>query len=81
MTNKQLLEDEIKADIKLGNLAKELELRDKTKYAKVIARCRDGSYLDFSSPLATPKMQMHADLLEVGLTDVDKRMQDGEFDT
>jgi hypothetical protein len=62
-------------------LAEELEVKDPAKYAKVIKRCRNGHYHDFASKIASPKMEMHKDLLEVGLTDVDKRMQDGDFDS
>jgi hypothetical protein len=62
-------------------LANELEIKDPVKYAKIIERCRKGHYHDFATKTATPKMDMHRDLLEVGLTDVDQRMQDGEFDS
>lgn len=62
-------------------LADDLEAKDSTKYAKIIKRCRSGHYHDFATQAATPKMDMHTDLLEVGLTDVDKRMQDGDFDS
>lgn len=62
-------------------LAEELEAKDATKYAKIIAHCRNGHYHDFATKIALPKMDMHHDLLEVGLTEVDKRMQDGEFDS
>lgn len=61
-------------------LADELEKKDPVKYSKIIVRCRSGHYHDFATKVAFPKMEMHIDLLEVGLTDVDKRMQDGEFD-
>lgn len=62
-------------------LAEELEGRDAIKYAKVIQRCRNGHYHDFASKSTFPKIDMHNDLLAVGLTDIDKRMQDGEFDS
>lgn len=62
-------------------LADELEAKDATKYAKIIKRCRRGHYHDFASNVAMPKMEMHNDLLAAGLTDIDKRMQDGEFDS
>jgi hypothetical protein len=62
-------------------LATELEAKNPVKYAKIIERCRKGYYHDFATKTATPKMDMHRDLLEVGLTDVDQRMQDGEFDS
>lgn len=62
-------------------LAAELETKDSIKYAKIIQRCRSGHYHDFATKAAFPKMDMHKDLLEVGLNDVDKRMQDGDFDS
>lgn len=62
-------------------LAKELEAKDPVKYKKIIKRCRNGHYHDFATKVAAPKMEMHADLLEAGLDDVDARMQDGEFDS
>lgn len=69
------------AHLKLFALADELEAKDPLKYKKIIHRCRTGHYHDFATKVATPKMDMHQDLLEVGLTDVDERMQDGEFDS
>lgn len=62
-------------------LANELEAKDPKKYKKIIGRCRSGYYHDFASNAAMPKMEMHKDLLAIGLNDVDKRMQDGEFDS
>lgn len=62
-------------------LADELETKDAEKYAKVIVRCQNGHYHDFATKSATPKMDMHNDLLAVGLTDVDQRMQNGDFDS
>lgn len=65
----------------LFKLAKELEATGLTKYRVVIERCKNGHYHDFATKVATPKMDMHTDLLAVGLDDVDARMQDGEFDS
>lgn len=65
----------------LFKLASELEAKDSDKYARLIKRCRNGHYHDFATKVATPKMDMHQDLLAVGLTDIDKRMQEGEFDS
>jgi hypothetical protein len=62
-------------------LADELAAKDPVKYAKVIKRCRNGHYHDFATQAATPKMDMHNDLLEVGLIDIDQRMQNGDFDS
>lgn len=70
-----------KAHQKLFALADELEKKDPVKYEKIIKRCRNGHYHDFATKVATPKMDMHTDLLAVGLTDIDKQMQDGEFDS
>jgi hypothetical protein len=66
---------------KLFLLAKKLDAKDPVKYKKIIERCRNGHYHDFATQVATPKMDMHLDLLEVGLLDVDQQMQDGEFDS
>lgn len=66
---------------KLFALADELEAKDPLKYKLIIHRCHTGHYHDFATKVATPKMDMHTDLLAVGLTDVDERMQDGEFDS
>lgn len=65
----------------LFSLANELEAKDPEKYKKIITRCRNGHYHDFATKVATPKMDMHRDLLEVGLNNVDARMQEGEFDS
>lgn len=62
-------------------LADTLTAKDPKKYAKIIVRCRTGDYHDFASKATFPKMEMHQDLLEVGLIDIDKRMQYGEFDS
>lgn len=69
------------AHLKLFALADELEAKDPLKYKLIIHRCRTGYYHDFATKVAAPKMEMHKDLLELGLTDVDARMQDGEFDS
>jgi hypothetical protein len=66
---------------RLFALAAELEAQDPVKYKKIIKRCRNGHYHDFATKVAMPKMEMHNDLLAVGLTDVDKRMQNGDFDS
>lgn len=65
----------------LFKLASELEAKDPDKYGRLIKRCRNGHYHDFATKVATPKMDMHQDLLAVELTDIDKRMQQGEFDS
>lgn len=66
---------------KLFALADELEAKDDDKYKNIIERCRNGYYHDFATKASFPKMDMHKDLLEAGLDDVDERMQDGEFDS
>lgn len=65
----------------LFSLANELEAEDPIKYEMIIERCRNGHYHDFASTVAAPKMEMHQDLLALGLTIIDKRMQNGEFDS
>ena len=37
-------------------------------------------YDDFGSPLATPKMQLHADLSEAGYADLAKNVVEGVYD-
>lgn len=69
------------AERNLYALADDLEAKDPEKYKLIIHRCRNRHYHDFGTTAATPKMDMHMDLLAVGLTDVDQRMQDGEFDS
>lgn len=66
---------------RLFELANDLEKQDPVKYKKIIERCRNGHYHDFASKVATPKMDMHRDLLEAGLVVVDKQMIDGYFDS
>lgn len=70
-----------KAHRNLYAVADELEAKDPQKYAKIIDRCRSGYYHDFASLEAFPKMEMHKDLLALGLTEIDQRMQDGDFDS
>jgi hypothetical protein len=62
-------------------LADKLEAIDPVKYALIIKRCRSGHYHDFATQSPTPKMDMHTDLLAVGLSDIDQQMQDGDFDS
>ena len=69
------------AHLALFQLANELESEDPDRYKKIIKRCRNGHYHDFATKIAMPKMEMHRDLLEVGLVSVDERMQNGEFDS
>jgi hypothetical protein len=79
----QMRQDTIgdEAHQKLFALAKELEAKDAVRYKKIIERCRNGHYHDFATKATFPKMDMHNDLIAVELTDVDSRMQDGEFDS
>lgn len=65
----------------LFKLAHDLEAKNPIKYKKIIERCKNGHYHDFATDVANPKMEMHTDLLGAGLTDIDQRMQDGEFDS
>lgn len=50
------------------------------KIGNIMANAQKGMYHDFDSELATPKMQLHADLLEVGLVEIDQKMQNGDYD-
>lgn len=48
---------------------------------KIMAqRAAMGYYHDFESELAYPKIQLHLDLLEFGFTDLDTKLQKGEYD-
>lgn len=47
---------------------------------EIIQKARAGYYHDFESPYATPKMQLHMDLLAAGLKDIDQQMQNGDYD-
>jgi hypothetical protein len=44
------------------------------------AKAREGYYGDFTSPLATPIMQLVKDLQDKGATDLANRAMEGEFD-
>lgn len=46
----------------------------------MIQLAKKGHYHDFDTELATPKMALHKDLLSVGLTDIDQKMQNGDYD-
>lgn len=50
------------------------------KLVHLIKKAEAGYYDDYESPLATPCMQLVADLMQAGLNDLAKRAQDGEFD-
>lgn len=52
----------------------------RTKYTKIIDRCRDGSYHDFASELATPKMEMVNDLRDAHLNHDAQNVIDGHYD-
>jgi len=47
---------------------------------KMISRAQRGYYHDFETELAAPKMQLHKDLLSLGLDELDKKMQQGAYD-
>ena len=50
------------------------------KVKEIIEKARRGYYHDFDTPIATPKIQLHLDLLDAGLTEIDKKMQNGDYD-
>lgn len=52
----------------------------KKKLFALMERAQQGYYHDFDTPLAAPKMQLHQDLLELGLTVQDRKMQNGDYD-
>ena len=47
---------------------------------RMIIKAKNGYYHDFDSQLATPKMVLHNDLLALGLVEIDKKMQNGDYD-
>jgi hypothetical protein len=62
-------------------LVAELEkLPQSPRIARLVANARGGLYHDFRTPLATPKMQLRADLLACGLGALAARVVDGDFD-
>jgi hypothetical protein len=50
------------------------------KANEIVERAKEGYYHDFDSELETPKIQLHKDLLDAGLVDIDKKMQNGDYD-
>ena len=51
-----------------------------SKVRAIIEKAESGYYHDFDTPIATPKIQLHTDLLDAGLVEIDKKMQDGDYD-
>lgn len=69
----------------VADLEEVLDTRDMTqvryqKTLKIIAKAKKGYYHDFDTPLASPKIQLHIDLLDVNLPDIDQKMQNGDYD-
>lgn len=50
------------------------------KFNLIVQRCRGQQYHDFMSDLATPKLQMIADLQNAGLEDEVAKVKDGYYD-
>lgn len=50
------------------------------KIKTIIEKAKRGVYHDFKSDLATPKMQLHFDLLDADLVEIDQKMQAGDYD-
>lgn len=48
---------------------------------QMVQAARDGYYDDFKSPLATPQIQLAADLTDLGKGELVERVKDGEFDS
>lgn len=46
----------------------------------IIAYAKIGYYHDFITPLGAPKIELHTHLLQMGLGDIDKKMQNGDYD-
>lgn len=48
----------------------------------IIIKAKKGDYHDFESELDTPfpKMELHKDLTNAGLIEIDRKMQNGEYD-
>lgn len=46
----------------------------------LISRAQCMIYDDFGSPMATPKIQLHADLIEAGFDDLARNVVDGFYD-
>lgn len=57
-----------------------LSEEEKAKIPAIIEKAKKGYYHDFESEIATPKTQLHIDLLEAGLPELDRRMQSGMYD-
>lgn len=73
---KTLLVTDLKEALKRRNLTP----FQREKIEQMIEWAKEGYYHDFESELATPKMQLHIDLSEVGLTAIDKKMIKGDYD-
>ncbi len=70
-TKKELVQDLENTEI--GN-------EQHSKVRAIIEKAESGYYHDFDTPIATPKMQLHTDLLDAGLVEIDKKMQNGDYD-
>jgi len=63
-------------DLESAVIGEEQLLKVKT----IIKNAKDGYYHDFDTLIATPKIQLHFDLLDAGLVEIDKKMQNGDYD-
>jgi len=75
----------IEGFMKKGNtkidLVKDLEnTKPSIERDEIIQKAKIGYYHDFESELALPKTQLHLDLVKAGLFDIDKKMQNGDYD-
>lgn len=61
-------------------LANALKEKKDSRLSDMIAKARAGYYDDFKSELATPCLQLVADLKALGLDDLADRAKNGEFD-
>lgn len=46
----------------------------------LIKMAKAGRYHDFESDYAAPKMQLHKELVAIGLTEIDQKMINGDYD-
>lgn len=75
-TTEDLIED-LEKELKYSVLITE---EQKAKIPAIIQKAKEGYYHDFQTPIATPKIQLHQDLLDAGLENLDKKMQNGDYD-
>ncbi len=53
---------------------------DSKEKKAILRRARDGTYSDFKSKLASPKMELRTDLIKAGFHDMTKKVVLGSYD-